>query len=240
MKTNALLDRTIEILNKEKRGKVLDLGCGDGDYANNLKQLGFDVTAADLDSSRFRYHNMIQFQKCDITERLPFSDKSFDYVLLLEVIEHLKNPYFVIGQIQRILKDDGVLILSTPNILNIKSRLRFLIEGAFEYFREPPLDQIINPNEKIFNLHIFPYRFHELEYLLAETGFKIENIYTSTCENYELSFLLPLIKLQLYLKQRRSLKKKGIDYSRINKILLSKELLYGRHLILKARKNKES
>jgi SAM-dependent methyltransferase len=240
MKKNSLLNRIVEILSKEKRGSVLDLGCGDGDYANKLKQLGFDVTAADLDGRRFLYHNIIEFQKCDITERLPFPDNYFDYILFLEVIEHLRNPYFVIGQIQRILKNQGIFIISTPNILNIKSRLRFLLEGAFEYFRESPLDQVVNPKEKIFNLHIFPYRFHELEYLLACSGFKIENIYTSICENYELSFLLPFIKLQLYLKQRRSLKKKGIDYSRINKILLSKELLYGRHLILKARKNKES
>ena len=240
MKKNDLLGRTIEILNKEKRGKVLDLGCGDGDYSNKLKELGFDITATDLDETRFRYRNIVEFQKCDITQKLPFSDNSFDCVLFLEVVEHLKNPYFVIGEIKRILKNQGILILSTPNILNIKSRLRFLIEGAFEYFREPPLDQLANPKEKIFNLHIHPYRFHELEYLVSSNGFKIENIYTSIYENWELSFLLPLIKLQLFLKEKRSLKKKGIDYSRINKILLSKELLYGRHLILKARKTEKS
>ena len=74
--------------------------------------------------------------------------------------------------------------MSTPNILNLKSRLRFLFEGAYEYFREPPLDQVKNPREVIFNLHLVPYRYHELEYLLSATGFKVEKILTSNYEGY--------------------------------------------------------
>lgn len=136
-------------------------------------------------------------------------------------------------EINRILKLNGSLIISTPNILNLRSRLRFLFEGAFDYFREPPLDQIYNPKEKKFNLHIFAYRFQEIEYLLWANGFKIDQIFTSVYENLGLSFFLPLIRLQLFLKEMRAKKRGNISYSRINKILLSKESLYGRHLIIK-------
>lgn len=234
MKRNYLLEKIIDIFSREQKGKLLDLGCGDGDYSSRLTELGFEVTAVDMDDKRFQYDDKILFKKCDITGGIPFPDSSFDYILFLEILEHLKNPFFVLAEINRILKKSGKLILSTPNILNIKSRLRFFTEGAFEFFRESPLDQISNPKENIYNLHIHPFRYHELEYLLWVNGFTINNILTSIHENKELAIFLPLIKLQLFLKARSSLRKKSIDYSRINRILVSKELLYGRHLIIEA------
>jgi len=237
-KQNHLLEKIVDIFGTAKKGKVLDLGCGDGDYAKRLKDLGFEVVAGDIDVARFRYKNEIEFKHCDITKEMPFPNKTFDCVLLMEVIEHLRNPYMVLPEIHRIIKDGGHLIASTPNILNLNSRFRFLFEGAYDYFREPPLDQVTNPREVIFNLHLIPYRYHELEYLLSACGFKVTGIFTSVYEGYGLGFLLPIIKFQLWSKERRSKKKGGVDYKRINKIILSKELLYGRHLIIKAQKIK--
>jgi len=233
-KKNYLLEKVTEIFRNEKPGRLLDLGCGDGDYSVRLGELGFQVTAADLDGERFRYRDAIEFKNCDVTQALPFTDASFDYVVFLEIIEHLKNPYSVVSELHRILKPKGRLVCSTPNILNLRSRARFLMEGIYEFFREPPLDQMNNPKEKKFNLHIVPYRFHELEYWLHEGGLAVEGIHASICEGYGWSFLVPFIRAQAFLKERRSNKKKGLDFSRIHRILHSKELLYGRHLIVKA------
>lgn len=236
-KQNYLLEAVIALFINLPKGRVLDLGCGDGDYGRRLKDLGFAVVAGDIDLARFKYKNEIEFKHCDITKEMPFSDDYFDYVLLMEVVEHLRNPYVVIPEINRIIKNSGSLILSTPNILNLKSRFRFFFEGAYEYFRESPLDQVKNPKEVIFNLHLVPYRYQELEYLLAASGFKISTIFTSIYEGFGLGFVLPMMHFQAWQKERRSLKKKGIDYRRINRILLSRELFFGRHLIIEARKN---
>ncbi|MBI5145157.1 MAG: class I SAM-dependent methyltransferase [Candidatus Omnitrophica bacterium] len=239
-KKNYLLEKVKDILEGEEgRGRLLDIGCGDGDYAKMALGLGFKVVAADIDQDRFRYRNEIEFRNCDVTKEIPFPDNSFDYILFLEIIEHLKNPYIVLSEVNRILKSNGTLILSTPNILNLKSRLRYLFEGAYEYFREPPLDQAKNPKEVIFNLHLVPYRYQELEYLLSASGFKVEGIFTSVYDGLGLWFLLPFIKFQAWQKQRRALKKGGIDYRRINKVLLSKELLFGRHLMIQAKKSQK-
>lgn len=108
-KRNYLLESFLSVFEKEKRGKVLDIGCGNGDYAYNLNKMGFDVLAGDMDVDRFRYKDQIKFQKCNITEKLPFTDNSFDFVLLAEVIEHLRNPYDVIKELNRILKPGGGL-----------------------------------------------------------------------------------------------------------------------------------
>ncbi|MFH1691504.1 MAG: class I SAM-dependent methyltransferase [Candidatus Omnitrophota bacterium] len=237
-KKNYLLEQIISIFIKEKKGCVLDLGCGDGDYSVRLKEIGFDVKAADLDLARFKQRGKIDFQECDVTKRLPFADSSFDYVLLAEVIEHLKNPYAVMQEIGRVLKKEGKLVISTPNVLNLKSRVRYLFEGCYEFFREPLLEQSRNPKEVIFNLHVIPWRYHELEYLLEDSGFSVEEISTSTYEGKEWFILVPLMWFQLNSKQKRMKKKKGLDYSRINKILLSPEILFGRHLIITAKKEK--
>ena len=236
-KTNYLLAAIVKKFGQLPKGKTLDLGCGDGDYSAALQKLGFDVLAGDIDEHRFRHHGQIPFQCCDMTRPLPFAKEAFDYVILMEALEHLKNPYDVLAEIHRVIKKGGSLVLSTPNILSLKSRLRFFFEGAYDYFREAPLDQSRNPKEKIFNLHLFPYRYQELEYLLNKSGFGITDIFTSRYEHYGLEVLVPLMRWQALSKERRSAKKGGAAYGRINKILLSKELLYGRHLIVNAKKD---
>ncbi len=233
-KRNYLLDGILALFMDENRGIVADLGCGDGDYSVALTKMGFKVTACDLDVKRFRHRGEIDFKICDVTKKLPFDDASLDYVVLAEVIEHLRNPYQVMQEISRVLRPGGKLILSTPNILNLKSRIRFLFEGCWEFFREPTLENSTNPNGVIFNLHLIPWRYHELEYLLVDSRFEVQTVATSVYDSKGLSFLKPLIRFQLRTKEKSSRKKGGLDYSRMNKVMLSDEILYGRHLIVKA------
>jgi len=219
------------------KGKVLDLGCGSGDYAQRLKESGFEVTASDMDVKRFNYHDTIEFKESHLDRPLPFGDQSFDHIIFLEVIEHIYNPDFVIREISRVLKPNGVLILSTPNILNIGSRLRFLFEGSFDFFREPILDY-----SKIFpmalqNMHVVAWRYQELEYLLFKNGISAQAVFTDFMKPALKWFgciFVPLFKFQSWQKENRARKAGGVDFSRIHKILLSKEILYGRHLIIKA------
>ncbi len=151
----------------------------------------------------------------------------------------MENPSFSLKEFSRILKKNGYLYLSTPNILNLRSRLRFLMEGAFDFFREPPLEifrKQININA--LDIHLTPLRIHELEYILFKCGLRINCIETDIFlrEAKALSFLLPIINVQMGFKRRRAKRKGDIDYSKIHKILSSPELLFGRHLIIKAEK----
>jgi len=219
------------------KSKILDLGCGDGVYSNRLKGLGFEVVASDMDPGRFKYHDSIRFEAVDLGKPLPFTENSFDYVICLEVIEHLYNPDFVISEINRVLKSSGVLFLSTPNILNLGSRIRFLFEGSFDFFREPILDYYKVFPAAIQNMDVIVWRYHELEYLLFRNNLRVEGAFTDSIKSSlrpPWFILSPLIKGQCKLKEKRSLKKGGIDYRRINKIMLSNELLFGKHLIIKA------
>jgi SAM-dependent methyltransferase len=235
-KKNYLFNKMRLLLAKEGRGTLLDVGCGDGDFSNMAHKLGFQVTAADLNPEKFKYADKIPFRQIDLEKPLPFSQQSYDYVMFCEVVEHLENPSFAIRQFRQILKKNGYLYLSTPNILNVRSRLRFLMEGAFDFYREPPLEMLRDLGIKDLDLHLNPFRIHELEYLLGKNGFRIAAIDTDwfLLQARALCFLVPLIKLQMAAKIRRAKRKGGIDFSRIGRILLSPELLYGRHLIIKA------
>ena len=239
LKKNYLLEKVIDIFKNLPKGRILDLGCGNGYYSKELKDLGFEVVSVDGDIKRFKYRDEIKFLSFNFEEPFPIKDDSFDYVLFLEVIEHMRTPFFCIKEISRILKPGGKLLISTPNILNISSRLRFLFEGAYDFFREPTLEVIkLNVNNKQ-NMHIIPWRYQDLEYLLFENNLQATHVFADKFKSIlrvPFFFLSPVMMLQHYLKQKASLKKNGPDYSRTYKILMSPELLFGRHLIVLAEK----
>ena len=180
MKRNYLLEKITGLLKEERPGKILDVGCGDGDFSKAAKDLGFNVIAADLDDGRFKFNGHIEFRKLNLNEALPFANNYFDYVVAMEIIEHLDNLTFFVEELSRIMMHSGTLILSTPNILNLKSRMRFLFEGTFDFFREPPLEQYKDPKSSNLNIHINICRLQELEYVLFKNKFSAKGIVSGT------------------------------------------------------------
>ena len=88
-------------------------------------------------------------------------------------------------------------------------------------------------------MHVIPWRYQELEYLLSNNGLETAGFYTDKKKMnfYPLMLLLkPVMSLNAKLKENRSKKKNSVDFSRMNKILLSSEMLLGRHLILEGLK----
>lgn len=106
----------LEKYNPKKDLKILDCGCGRGIASQILKESGYiNVIGIDIDKNALKYARGI----CSVREmdcqNFIFPPKTFDVVLALNIIEHLQNPRkFLIG-VRKILKDDGILILSLPN-----------------------------------------------------------------------------------------------------------------------------
>lgn len=98
----------------------------------------------------------------------PYSDKTFDIVLFLEIIEHLAyDPMFALSEINRILKLDGLLVISTPNICSLHNIERIL-KGY-----SPISNQIFVP-DNLYARHNSELSAHELELLLKSSGFEID------------------------------------------------------------------
>src|SRR3989344_7493141 len=111
----------------EKPGKIIDLGCSYGFLGDLMEPKGFEYVGVDIaeriKEARKRGRNIV---KANIEERLPFKDKTFDYVFCGDTLEHLYRPWKVLGEAKRLLKKDGVLIVAVPNEYNLLKRLKFL------------------------------------------------------------------------------------------------------------------
>lgn len=98
----------------ENKEKILLVGDAAGRDYRALTHFGKEVFVLDI----VPQPDIPRYYRQSIGERTPFEDKFFDGVVLAEVIEHLFEDHVALHEIQRILKDDGVLVLTVPYISN--------------------------------------------------------------------------------------------------------------------------
>jgi ubiquinone/menaquinone biosynthesis C-methylase UbiE len=98
---------------------VLDIACGDGYGTALLADVAYKVEGVDLDSKTIEYASKkylrqnINFTIGDILN-IPFEDNFFDLIICFETFEHLDEHDRLLNEVKRVLKDDGILIMSTP------------------------------------------------------------------------------------------------------------------------------
>ncbi len=123
--------------------KLLNMGGGSGQAALLYEKIGYDVYSLDLRSSPTDTRNMYFDLNKDMP--IPFEKKSFDVVVCQEVIEHVENPWKIFRNAKELLKDDGLFIVSTPNVLSFQSKIMFFFTGYFKWFTKRDLAYHINP-----------------------------------------------------------------------------------------------
>lgn len=106
--------------NLVKDKNVLDAACGEGYGSNLLSQYATKVTGLDIDANtidhakkRYQRKNLKFIQASCI--KLPFESDSFDIVISFETLEHLEQQKEMLSEFNRILKSNGLLIISTPD-----------------------------------------------------------------------------------------------------------------------------
>lgn len=97
------------------QASVLDIGSRNGDLRKylppDIKYQGLDI-APEFAAPDILIH--------DISNGLPFPDGSFDFVFMVEVLEHTPNAFQIVGEIHRVLKPSGVYMVSVPNPYHFK------------------------------------------------------------------------------------------------------------------------
>ena len=113
----------------------LDIGPGHGNLIKLLRKEGSFITSACDYTADLMTLDDVKVDIVDLnTQKLPYQDNAFDLVTCTEVIEHIEHYREALREMHRVLKPSGVLVVTTPNILNIKSRLRFLFFGFYNLF----------------------------------------------------------------------------------------------------------
>jgi SAM-dependent methyltransferase len=217
-------------------GRVLDVGAGSGELSKKLKAFGHETATCDcLPASQWAHHDAGAYSQCDLNKGLPYPDASFDYVICLEVIEHMENPMALCRELKRVLRKGGRLFISTPNILSLRSRVKFLLDGSFVFFNDPPIEWDQRGGRP--NVHVHPIRLHELEYYLYKAGLEVAEAFTNL-RSYSWRLFFPLewlIRLYARHMTKRSHRPDRIPLDRIYGRILTDDLLFGTHLIIEAR-----
>jgi 2-polyprenyl-3-methyl-5-hydroxy-6-metoxy-1,4-benzoquinol methylase len=213
--------------------RILDAPCGSGALAAALAERGFAAVGADVDTEAAAMLGPA-FSQVNLNESLPWKEQTFDAVFSTEGIEHLENHFSFLRGICRILKPGGILLLTTPNIAALRSRVRFFGSGFFGRDSRPLNEAARHPLH-----HIGLATFPELRYKLHTSGFRLTEVRHTHIKpiSYLYAFYAPWMWLYTKLAFR---KEKDPEQRKRNKEilsgLLSPSVLFGECLLLVAKK----
>lgn len=150
--------------------RILDYGCGYGAYLVDFhnagtRACGIEVAPAVVDSCRERG---LDVRLAPDDGRIPFNDREFDVIYLMQVLEHLPNPDKFLSELNRTLKTNGQLYVAVPNSESI---WRFV-------FRKHWVSGWFSP------FHLFHYNAGAITRILKSNGFELEWVRYRTPESW--------------------------------------------------------
>ena len=119
--------------------KILDVGCSEGMLGEKLKKKNnAEVTGIEIDKNmaevaKQKLDRVIidNIDEIDLKKHLRFN--YFDCIIFADILEHLQNPWKIIGNVKPFLKDNGVVIISVPNIRHYTTIYNLLARGVWPY-----------------------------------------------------------------------------------------------------------
>jgi 2-polyprenyl-3-methyl-5-hydroxy-6-metoxy-1,4-benzoquinol methylase len=183
--------------------KVLDVGCGSGEYLKLLRLRGcklFGIDIGKVDEEELTQIG-IKYINCELRDA-PFPDQMFDVVIINHVFEHLEDPIYHAGKLYRMLKPGGVLVVGLPNVASIN---RYIF-GRFWFPFEIPR-------------HLFHYTPEVISRIFEGVGFIREKIKFNTVPGNFLGSLYYLLN-SIWKKERPLTKSKFWTYGLPNLVLV--------------------
>ena len=111
--------------------RILDIAGSTGTVAIELQNKGYLAYLSDLDNKALKTaqdrNSKLHCIQMDASQRFPFKDSTFHAIFAGEIIEHLFDSRLFLSECARCLKNNGVLVITTPNLATIQDRILFLI-----------------------------------------------------------------------------------------------------------------
>ncbi len=159
----ATTERVLELLDglDWPRARIADVGAGHGYFSFRLAERLAERERLDPRAHVFPCDLAPEHFACRELEcrglgpggRLPFEDESLDAAVSIEVIEHVEDQFAFLRELARVVRPGGRVIVTTPNVLSLSSRLRNLAWGFPELFEPLPLD---GADARLLTGHIHP------------------------------------------------------------------------------------
>ncbi|ATX83024.1 Methyltransferase domain-containing protein [Mariprofundus ferrinatatus] len=118
--------------------RTCDLPCGAGLFSKRLHEEGAEVFAFDIEDVRPYYGPSTSRALANANDFLPIANNTFDLMVSIEGIEHVENGSQLLREMARCTKDDGIMVISTPNTDSFRSRIVTIWKGYPKYFN--PMD----------------------------------------------------------------------------------------------------
>lgn len=182
---NSSLKKMLNLVEDGRDRDVIDFGCATGYLSNLLQKKGCTVTGIEInvDAAKIaeKYCQQVIVADLDfvsLTAILP--SHKFDVAMFGDVLEHLRNPSKTLKETKQILKEDGYVIASIPNIAHAAIRLS-LLQGRFEYTDLGILD----------NTHLKFFTRKTVKDLFEKAGYLVEIIDCTKLDCFSESSLIP-------------------------------------------------
>lgn len=125
----AAFELALDALRGGGASTVLDCPAGEGAFSQRLLDEGFDVTAADIAPDNFRLAGP-PCDFADLNDKLPYSDASFEAVVCLNGLQRVWARARAVDELARVVKPGGTVVISFPNISDIRRRMMFFLTGS--------------------------------------------------------------------------------------------------------------
>lgn len=166
-------DRVLEMVGSISGKRILDVGCAAGFISRKLVEkneiYGVDISAEPL---KYAAKMGIKTKQWDIQKGLPFDSGFFAVVIATEVLEHIFDTDALLSEIRRVLKEDGILVLTVPNVCSLVSRVQVVLGRLPSY--------VEHHNREGMAGHIRGYNLPAIRGQLEDHDFKIEKIRTNS------------------------------------------------------------
>jgi 2-polyprenyl-3-methyl-5-hydroxy-6-metoxy-1,4-benzoquinol methylase len=158
-----------DFINKDQNKVMLDFGYGGATFLNYFHNKGCNIYGAEASESAVEagLKAKLKVKKIENFEEIPFEDKNFDIIYLMQVFEHLSDPRTFLYELNRVLKVNGELYLGLPNAKSICKKI--FKKNWVNWF--PPF-------------HIAHYDADNLKKLSGDFGFEYQTHWSKTPESW--------------------------------------------------------
>ncbi len=157
-----------------KRSKILDVGCADGYFARELFRAGYECYGLEIYKPAVNkaLRTGIKVVHGSFLDKFPFASNFFDVVFAGEVLEHSIDDRRFLHQLYRVLRPNGLLIITVPNLLSLQSRF-------FILFGHMPPNAYKESHYKYYNYQLLVNKIREARFTIqkVDSSYLLISIY---------------------------------------------------------------